>query len=81
MPLYTFKCEKCGEIVRYTQGFFDVRPTKCEVPKFDKNGKVTLCGGKLIRQYDSPNVVYRGSGFYHTDKVLSDPIKPEDMDD
>jgi predicted nucleic acid-binding Zn ribbon protein len=40
-----------------------------------------FCGGELVRVYDSPNIIYRGSGFYHTDKVLYEPENPLDMDD
>jgi predicted nucleic acid-binding Zn ribbon protein len=40
-----------------------------------------FCGGEIVRVYDSPNIIYRGSGFYHTDKVLYEPENPLDVDD
>lgn len=30
--------------------------------------RISSCGGELVRIFDRPNVVYRGSGFYATDK-------------
>jgi predicted nucleic acid-binding Zn ribbon protein len=30
--------------------------------------RIQPCGGELVRIFDKPNVVYRGSGFYATDK-------------
>jgi len=28
------------------------------------------CGGRLRRSFTAPNIVYRGSGFFTTDKAL-----------
>ena len=33
------------------------------------------CGGVVRRMYAPPGVTYHGSGFYSTDKVLSEPEK------
>jgi len=66
------------------------RPTECPLPVEEETEgempelvgvRVRPCGGKLVRVFDRPFVIYRGSGFYSTDKVLSDPIPPEDLDD
>jgi predicted nucleic acid-binding Zn ribbon protein len=38
------------------------------------------CGGVLVRVFDQPTVIYRGSGFYTTDKVLYEPTD-EQLDD
>lgn len=59
MPQYTFQCERCGRTFSRMLGFDDPRPDRC-----------ILCGGKAHRKYDAPNVLYRGSGFYSTDKAL-----------
>jgi putative FmdB family regulatory protein len=32
--------------------------------------RISPCGGELVRLFDTPNVVYHGSGFYQTDKAL-----------
>jgi putative FmdB family regulatory protein len=65
--IYIFRCRKCGEVKEYELGMDDPRPTGCS------------CGGTLVRKFTSPNVVYRGSGFYNTDKRLT-PVHPLDYD-
>ena len=67
MPVYSFRCQKCDEPVEVEHSFREPHPTKHKG-----------CGGKLTRIFHSPAIRYRGSGFYTTDKVLSDP--PEDTE-
>ncbi len=64
---YTFRCRNCTRKLVIDQSMFEPKPEKCP-----------SCGGPLRRVYDAPNITYRGSGFYHTDHVLSDPINPLD---
>ena len=53
---YIFRCRNCGETHEYELGMNDERPRLCR------------CGGDYQRVFTSPNVLYRGSGFYSTDK-------------
>ncbi len=63
---YTFRCKRCGRVTVAEHGMKEPHPIVC------------TCSGELQRVFDRPNVVYKGSGFYSTDKALYDPIKPED---
>ena len=70
-------CERPVRVPVYPEAdfempFVDMSPIRTEQ---------IACGGELERVFDAPNITFHGSGFYHTDKVLSDPIKPEDLDD
>lgn len=68
MPVYSFRCRKCKRVLTVNHPFSEKHPEACE------------CGGALARKFDVPNVVYRGSGYYHTDKVLYEPTE-EELDD
>lgn len=81
MPTYTFRCRKCTRKTVVNLRIDDPRPTRCTRPVFhleDTPLDEYPCGGDLVRVFDVPSIAYRSSGFYHTDKVLYDPIKPED---
>ncbi len=56
MPLYEYRCNKCGEHVERIQKFSDPPLAKCE-----------KCGGKLERLISSPAIQFKGSGWYVTD--------------
>ena len=57
MPLYEFKCKKCGNRFERIQKFSDPDPTSC--PE---------CGGKKIeRVLHAPAVQFKGAGWYATD--------------
>lgn len=56
--IYHFNCPNHG-VIEIQQSLKEPLPTKC--PE---------CGAKLTRKYTVPNVVYRGSGFFSTDKAL-----------
>lgn len=58
MPVYHFVCEECDAETTVVHGFLEDHPSKC------------ACGGKLRHKFIVPNVIYRGSGFYSTDKAL-----------
>ena len=67
MPRYTFSCEDCGTL-HIEHGFDEPHPEKCG-----------MCGGPIKREWDVPaGIIYKDSGFYSTDKVLSEPINPLD---
>lgn len=89
MPLYTFRCRKCGSVTQVVHEFGEPHPESCahillmEAPfpreDVDLNAKVKtqVCGGQFDRIFDVPNIVYRDSGFYTVDKRLT-PVLPED---
>ena len=56
MPIYEYRCEKCG----YTFEVFT---------SFSHNGvrKCPHCGARARRIISAPGVIFRGSGFYSTD--------------
>ncbi len=56
MPLYEYRCTKCGERVEKIQKFSDPPLVKCE-----------KCGGALERLISSPAIQFKGSGWYVTD--------------
>ena len=57
MPIYVYKCDKCSNQFELKQGF-DAESTQ---PCPDCSGGI----GK--RQFYSPAVIYKGSGWYTTD--------------
>ena len=56
MPLYEYKCKKCGQRVEKIRKFSDPPLTTCE-----------SCGGKLEQLLSSPAIRFKGSGFYVND--------------
>lgn len=56
MPLYEYRCEKCGTRVEKIQKFSDPPLATCE-----------KCGGKLTRLLSAPAIQFKGSGWYVTD--------------
>jgi len=59
--IYTFRCKQCNETTEVEHSINEPHPTIC------------VCGGKLRRVFNKPNVHYRGSGYYSTDKKLYEP--------
>ncbi len=57
MPIYEYACTACGERTEAKQGFDDPPLEECLV-----------CGGKLRKLYSPVGIVFKGSGFYSTDK-------------
>jgi len=56
LPLYEYKCIKCGRRVEKIQKFSDPPLTTCE-----------SCKGELQRLLSSPAIRFKGSGWYVTD--------------
>lgn len=56
MPLYEYRCTKCGACLEKIQKFSDLPLTRCE-----------KCGGKLERLISSSAIHFKGSGWYVTD--------------
>lgn len=55
MPIYEYKCEKCGGIVEAFQKFSDDPLTSCE------------CGGNLHKLISLNSFHLKGTGWYVTD--------------
>ena len=62
VPLYEYKCEKCGERVEIIQRVSDKPYSHC--PK---------CGGDMKKMVSAPAIQFKGSGFYKTDYASSKP--------
>lgn len=56
MPLYEYKCDKCGAVLEVIQKVADPPLTKC-----------AKCGGQLKKLISSPAIQFKGSGWYVTD--------------
>ena len=56
MPLYEYKCKKCGHVFEKIQKFSDKPIKKC--PE---------CGGAVEQLVSAPAVQFKGSGWYVTD--------------
>jgi putative FmdB family regulatory protein len=56
LPIYEYRCEKCGERFEKIQKFDDP-------PLKSHEG----CGGKVERLLHAPAIQFKGSGFYITD--------------
>jgi putative FmdB family regulatory protein len=56
MPLYEYKCERCGDIFEVIEKFSDP-------PMQEHEG----CGGHVERLLSPPALQFKGSGWYITD--------------
>lgn len=56
MPIYEYKCDKCGKISEILQKHFDVDEAPCEA-----------CGAPAHRIMSNTSFVLKGSGWYVTD--------------
>ncbi|HUY42036.1 MAG TPA: FmdB family zinc ribbon protein [Candidatus Dormibacteraeota bacterium] len=56
MPLYDYRCTKCGKVSEVRHGFGEPFAGTCPV-----------CGGPLQRVFNPAPIVFKGSGFYATD--------------
>ena len=56
LPIYEYRCKKCGELIEKIQKFSDPPLSKHEA-----------CGGALELVLSSPAIQFKGSGFYITD--------------
>lgn len=56
MPLYDYKCQKCGSVFEVRQKFSD------EPLKVHEN-----CGGAVERLLSAPALQFKGTGWYVTD--------------
>lgn len=56
LPLYEYRCVKCGALIEKIQKFSDPPLTTCE-----------KCGGRLERLVSPPAIQFKGTGWYVTD--------------
>lgn len=56
MPTYQYACTACGHQLEAVQSFADAPLTECPA-----------CEGRLRKLYSAVGIVFKGSGFYHTD--------------
>jgi putative FmdB family regulatory protein len=63
LPTYTFRCRKCGATIEVEHPITGKHPERHEG-----------CGGLLGRIFNSQkDPIYRGDGFYSTEKRLETP--------
>ena len=60
MPIYEYKCQKCGSVFEVMQKFSDDPLTSHQD-----------CGGEVERLISSPMLQFKGSGWYITDYAKS----------
>jgi putative FmdB family regulatory protein len=56
MPLYEYKCDRCGDVFEVMQKFSDA-------PLVEHQG----CGGHVERLLSAPALQFKGTGWYVTD--------------
>lgn len=56
MPVYTYECA-CGQVFDVTHSIFDDPEVECD-----------NCGNTMQRVISAPEIQFKGSGFYSTDK-------------
>ena len=61
MPIYTYKCNKCGHEFDVMQKVGDEPVKKCE-----------LCQEEVRRVFHPVGIIFKGSGFYSTDNKNKD---------
>ena len=61
MPLYDYRCAKCGQTTEVRHGFNDSHTDPC-----------SKCGGEMSRVFNPAPIIFNGSGFYITDSRPSE---------
>jgi len=56
MPIYEYRCKKCGHQVEVIQKMSDKPPTRCQ-----------KCGGRLEKMISQTAFQFKGDGWYVTD--------------
>jgi putative FmdB family regulatory protein len=68
MPLYEYRCARCGHRVEEIQRMGSGPPGSCP-----------QCGGELKRVYGRVGVVFSGWGFSRTDSLLPESRRRKDF--
>ena len=58
MPIYEYKCNKCGNVFEIRQNFGDKQVECCQ-----EEG----CKGKVTKLFSPPAIIFKGSGFHVND--------------
>jgi len=66
MPLYDYKCTKCGTVREVRHGFHESHDEPC-----------AECGAPMTRVFSAAPVVFKGSGFYVNDSRKSGDSKSD----
>jgi putative FmdB family regulatory protein len=66
MPIYEYRCKRCGETVEVIQRAKDKPLEKCQ-----------KCGGALVKLICSPAIQFKGNGWYVTDYAKKSPPAPD----
>jgi len=67
MPIYTYMCRECNTLSDVRKSMLADHPEVCPA-----------CGkSNLYQKVHPPAIIFRGSGFYSTDKVLDEITDPE----
>ena len=56
MPIYEYRCKKCGKQLEVLVRSSDKQPTRCRE-----------CGGRLEKLISPPAIQFKGEGWYITD--------------
>jgi putative FmdB family regulatory protein len=56
MPIYEYTCQKCKAHIEIIQKMTDKPLTRCK-----------KCGGKLQKEWSTPGIQFKGTGWYVTD--------------
>jgi putative FmdB family regulatory protein len=56
MPIYEFRCKKCGNEIEVIQKMTDKPPARCK-----------KCGGRLEKMISQTTFQFKGEGWYVTD--------------
>jgi len=70
VPIYEYRCTKCGHRFEAIQKVSDSHVSKCE-----------KCKGKVERLISSPAIQFKGSGWYITDYARKGQSDPSDKSD
>lgn len=62
MPTYEYACKACDQHVEVVQSFTDDPLTTCDA-----------CGGSLRKVIHASGILFKGSGFYSTDRRAARP--------
>ena len=63
MPIYEFRCKKCGNQIEVIQKMSDKPPAKCK-----------KCGGRLEKMISQTTFQFKGEGWYVTDYARKDSV-------
>lgn len=73
MPLYEYRCPKCGKTKEVRHGMNEEPKQFCiHVTRYEFTGETTGSGilensHKMEKVISAPNLIFKGSGFYATD--------------